>query len=163
VAIDEGHAEGLELDGLLAALTIRYHDNEPGSPWCFVLHVDERARPAQADAVAGIFLGELGGSVLRLPWVRKPSEFLERRASAISLEPDGPGYELRIGRSVELRATRPVETDEPVACGVPGYEHVGTELYADRFVVDDAPFSWELQGNCAFASSFEYRSDGGAA
>jgi hypothetical protein len=158
-AIDEGHAGSLELGGLAAALTLRYDDDEPGSPWRFVLHVAERARQDQSDTIAGIFLGELGGDVLRLPWLRKPSELLERRSSAISFRPDGAGYEVRIGEAVGVLATRPVETDETVACVIPGYERLGTELYADRLLVDDPPYAWELQGNCAFTTSYEYSSE----
>jgi hypothetical protein len=51
-----------------------------------------------------------------------------------------------------------VPTDDPVACGIPGYERAGFELYADELVVDDEPFVWELSGNCAFASDFDYAS-----
>ena len=58
-----------------------------------------------------------------------------------------------------MRATTLVETDQPVACGIPGYDRVGRELYADELVVDDEPFAWELAGNCAFASDFDYSSE----
>jgi len=40
-----------------------------------------------------------------------------------------------------------------------GYERGGNEYFADELGVDDDPFSWELQGNCAFATTFEYTSD----
>src|SRR5438128_5087890 len=40
-----------------------------------------------------------------------------------------------------------------------GYERGGNEYFADELGVDDDPFSWELQGNCAFATKFEYTSD----
>ena len=96
--------------------------------------------------------------MLRLPWVRKPSDLIDVRASRIEVL-DGPdGHELRVGSAVTLRASRPFETDEVVACGIPGYEHPGTELLADELVVDDDPFAWELRGNCAFASPFDYAS-----
>jgi len=155
--VADGHAGDLDLTGLAAAFVIRYDDDEPGSPWSFVVHVDERGSEAQQQALAAILTGELGGeAVLRLPWVSKPSELLDVRASPIEIE-DGPaGHELRVGRAVELRASRPFETDEVVACGIPGYDHPGTELLADELVVDDAPFAWELSGNCAFASPFDY-------
>ena len=64
----------------------------------------------------------------------------------------------RVGRVARVRATRPVPTDEPVACGIPGYDRAGLELYADELVVDDEPFAWELTGTCAFASDFDYAS-----
>jgi hypothetical protein len=152
--IDAGHVNTLDLGGLAAALTIRYDDDEPGSPWSIVLHVDERGTYAQRRALEQIFLGELGGDVLRLPWIRKPRDLVDVRVSRIEL---GDGL-LRVGEAVSLRATRPVETTETVACGIPGYDRPGTELYADSFVVADEPFHWELAGNCAFAVDFEYAS-----
>jgi hypothetical protein len=138
---------------------VRYDDDEPGSPWSFVVHVDERGSAQQQTALAAILTGELGGeAVLRLPWVSKPSELLDVRASPIEIL-DGPdGHELRVGRAVTLRASTPYPTDEVVACGIPGYHQSGVELLADELVVDDAPFAWELSGNCAFASAFDYSS-----
>jgi hypothetical protein len=157
--VAEGHAGDVDLSGLAAAFVIRYDDDEPGSPWSFVVHVDERGSERQQATLAAILTGELGGeAVLRLPWVSKASELLDVRASPIEIV-DGPdGHELRVGRAVRLRASTPFPTDEAVACGIPGYHQPGIELLADELVVDDAPFAWELSGNCAFASAFDYAS-----
>ena len=157
--IDEGRVGEVDVGGLATVLVVSYDDDEPGSPWSVVLHVDDRADEDQHEALAQVFLGELGGPhVSRLPWVRKPRRDLGVRTSRIELVPAGKGYVLRVGTSISLRATEPVETDEPVACGIPGYDHVGLELYAGDFVVEDQPFSWELAGNCAYATDFDYAS-----
>jgi hypothetical protein len=157
--VEEGHAGDVGLSGLAVAFVIRYDDDEPGSPWSFVVHVDERGSEEQRQALAAILVGELGGeAVLRLPWVSKPSELIDVRASPIEIENGASGHKLRVGRVVTLTATRPFETDEVVACGIPGYGNPGTELLADAFVVDDGPFAWELSGNGAFASPFDYSS-----
>jgi hypothetical protein len=158
--VAEGHADGLDLGGLAAAFTIRYDDDEPGSPWSFVVHVDALGSDAQRAALADILVGRLGGDdILRLPWVRKPSELLDVRASPIEIAHGPEGHELRVGRSIELSASRAVETDERVSCVIPGHHVPGRELYAERLAVKDEPFEWELEGNCAFVSSFEYSSD----
>ena len=91
---------------------------------------------------------------MRLPWIRKPRNVIDVRASAIELD----GTTLHVGESVQLDATTPFETAERVACGIPGYERAGTEYTTDRFDVDDGPFHWQLTGNCAFAVDFEYAS-----
>jgi hypothetical protein len=155
--VREGEADGVDLSGLAAAFTIRYDDDEPGSPWSFVVHVDERGSEEQRRALADVLTGRLGGDdVMRLPWVRKPSEELAVRADPIELRSGPDGHELRVGRAVELRATRPFETAERVSCVIPGHHVPGTEYYADRLAVDDDPFAWELAGNCAFVSTFSY-------
>jgi hypothetical protein len=157
--VDEGHADGVDLAGLAAAFTIRYDDDEPGSPWRFVVHVDERGTPAQREALAAILLGRLGGDdVLRLPWVRKPSELLDVRTSPIEIGHGPDGHTLRVGRAIELAASRPFATDEQVSCVIPGHHVPGQELHAERLAVDDEPFAWELGGNCAFVSTFDYSS-----
>jgi hypothetical protein len=157
--ITEGHADGLDLGGLAAAFTIQYDDDEPGSPWRFVVHVDERGTEEQRNALAAILLGRLGGDdVLRLPWVRKPSELLDVRVSSIKISRGAKGHELRVDRAIELTASRPVATEERVTCVIPGHHVPGRELYADRFAVDDEPYAWKLAGNCAFVSTFSYSS-----
>ena len=157
--VEDGHAGEVDLSGLAAAFVVRYDDDEPGSPWSFVVHVDERGSEEQREALASILTGALGGeSVLRLPWVSKPSELIDVRASPIEITHGPAGHELRVGRVIELTASRPFATDEVVACGIPGYDQPGRELLADTLVVDDDPFAWELSGNCAFASSFDYSS-----
>jgi hypothetical protein len=157
--VEDGHAGDIDLSGLAAAFVIRYDDDEPGSPWSFVVHVDERGSEEQRRALASILTGDLGGeAVLRLPWVSKPSELIDVRASPIAITHGHGGHELRVGRVIELTASRPFVTDEVVACGIPGYDNPGTELLADTLVVDDEPFAWELSGNCAFASPFDYSS-----
>ena len=157
--VREGHADGVDLAGLAAAFVIRYDDDEPGSPWSFVVHVDERGSEEQRQALAAILTGKLGGDdVLRLPWVRKPSEELAGRTRAIERRCGPDGLPACSGSAIDLAATRPVETDQRVSCLIPGHHVAGTEHYAERLAVHDEPFDWELAGNCAFVSTFSYSS-----
>jgi hypothetical protein len=152
-----GEADGVPLDGLAAAFAIRYSDDEPGSPWTFVVYVDERGSEEQRTALAEILTGLHGGElVLKLPWVRKPSDLIEVRPAAIDLHVENGDYRLRVGSAIELAASRPFQTDERVSCVIPGHHIAGREYYADRLAVSDDPFSWDLAGNCAFVSTFAY-------
>ena len=156
--VDEGHADGVALDGLGVAMTLRYDDDEPGSPWRFVLYVDDRADDGQRSALEEIMLGRGGGPhILKLPWVRKPSEVIEVRPARVELAEDGKS--LRVGDRAELRVSRRADDGHAVACGIPGYDRGGTEYFADELRVDDEPYSWELHGNCAFATQFDYASE----
>jgi hypothetical protein len=158
-SIESGSVDGVDVSGLAVALVCRYDDDEAGSPWSIVLHVDERGDERQRAALTEVFLGGLGGErVSGLPWVRKARNLIDVRTSPIELTPDGPGYAVRVGSVARARATTLVETDQAVACVIPGYDRGGQELYADELVVDDEPFVWELFGNCAFATDFEYAS-----
>jgi hypothetical protein len=158
--VEDGHVGEVDVSGLAAVLVVRYDDDEPGSPWTIVLHVDAGGSERQRAALADVFLGRLGGErVGVLPWVRKARHLMEVRTDAIELVADGDGYVLRVGEAVRARATRPVPFDSTVRCGIPGYDQPGRELVADEVVVRDDPFSWELTENCAFASRFAYASE----
>ena len=142
--IEDGQIDDLDVSGLNVALDCRYDDDEPGSPWTVTLHLDTRGTGEQITALADLFLNGLE----ELPWIRKARRLVGVDTAEIELE-DG---EARVGGRVRIRATRPVATEEPVACGIPGYERRGTELYADVLTGE----GYELTGNCAFASDFEY-------
>ena len=150
----------VDVSGLATALIVRYDDDEPGSPWTIVLHVDATGDESQQNALADVFLGRHGGpQVGVLPWVRKMSNLVDVRPDRIELVAQGEGYELRIGEAVHARATRPVPSDAVVRCVIPGYDQPGHELVADELTVHDDPFAWELRDNCAFASRFDYASE----
>jgi hypothetical protein len=146
--IDEGRFANTDVSGLAVALVYRYSDDEPGSPWSLVLHVDDGGAEEQRAALRDLFLYGL----TQLPWIRKARDVIDVRASPIEFA-EG---RVRIGNAISVRATRAVETASTVACGVPGYERKGYELYADELVVDDDPFVWGLSGNCAYAGDFDY-------
>jgi len=158
--VEDGHVDAVDVSGLAVALVVRYDDDEPGSPWTIVLHVDAAGNDRQRAMLADVFLGRLGGpKVGVLPWVRKARELVEVRTNAIELEPDGDGYTLHVGDVVRARAVHPAPSDSVVRCGIPGFEEPGRELVADELAVHDDPFSWDLTENCAFASRFTYASE----
>jgi hypothetical protein len=68
------------------------------------------------------------------------------------------GEQLRVGERTRIVATRTVEGQDDVRCGIPGYEETGRELYADVLAVHNDPFDYELTGNCAYRSAFHYSS-----
>jgi len=158
--VEEGYVGDVDVSGLATALVVRYDDDEPGSPWTIVLHVDAAGNHRQRGALADVFLGRLGGPhVGVLPWVRKARHLVDVRANAIELVRDGDGYVLHVGDAVRARATRLASPDSVVRCVIPGYDEPGRELLADELVVRDDPLSWELTENCAFASRFAYASE----
>jgi hypothetical protein len=149
-AIEEGSVGAVDVAGLAAALVYSYDDDEASSPWTLALHLDSRADESQHRALEWLFLEGLR----QLPWIRKARHLIGVQTSTIEID----GASVRVGMTIAASASRRVETKVPVACGIPGYDRAGHELYADELRVDDEPFSWELQGNCAYAGDFDYRS-----
>ena len=86
----------------------------------------------------------------------QPTELFAVRPSVIEILHVPTGHELRVGSVAEISASRPFETDDRVSCVIPGHHIAGAEYYADRLAIDDDPFEWQLNGNCAYVSTFAY-------
>jgi len=156
--IEHGHADDVELDGLAVALAIRYHDDEPGSPWTFVVYVDERADERQLAALESIYTGRLGGDALaHFPWAWKDATCLAVRPVAIEVSHEPRRQLLRVRDRVSLRIRDRYAGPETVTCVIPGHERTGEELVADELrVTDDGPLDFAFEGSCGYASTFDY-------
>ena len=153
----EGHSNGTDLSGLGVVLATSYSDDEEGSPWSFVVYVDEGADDAQRDALEAIFTGRLPGSqVDHFPWAWKPSNQLAVRPAEIEIEHvPGRGW-FRAGRYVYVRVAHPFEDEHTVTCVIPGHERSGREVVAESLEVADEPLAFEFRGKCGYESDFEY-------
>jgi len=156
--IEEGHAVGVDLAGLGVVLATRYSDDEEGSPWSFVLYLDEGADEPQREALSAIFTGASPGTqVEHFPWAWKASELLAVRPARIEIDhTPGRGW-FRAGGFVELRVSGPVESGETVTCVIPGHERTGREIVAESLEVRDDELEFAFRGNCGYESDFDYR------
>jgi hypothetical protein len=154
--IEEGAADGTDLSGLPVALATRYSDDEPGSPWSWILYLDERATTAQRSALEGIYSGAFGGDAARhFPWAWKQSELLAVRPVEFEVDHTTRRQRLRIRDRVSVTIRDRYRGDETVSCIIPGHEHPGEELIADELVVDDV-LSFSFSGVCGYGSTFDY-------
>jgi hypothetical protein len=156
--IEAGEVDGVDVGGLAVVMAIRYHDDEPGSPWRWMLHVDARGSEAQREGIAGVFTGARGGTPLeQFPWAFKPSELLAVVPSEIEIDhTPGRGW-FRAGGSVTVRIREPYATASTVSCVIPGHHRAGREVVAELVSSTGEPAAFELSGTCGFESSFEYR------
>ena len=155
--IEAGHAGGVVLDGLAVALAIRYHDDEPGSPWTFVVYLDARADEAQRQALEALYTGALGGDALaHFPWAWKASTCVAVRPVEIEVSHEPRRQLLRIRDRVTVRIRERYAGLETVTCVIPGHEQPGEELLADELSVDDGPLRFEYTGNCGYSARFDY-------
>ena len=158
-AIAEGHCDDVDLSGLAAVLACRYDDDEPGSPWTVFLYVDERGDPAQREALAQIFTGELGGTpTQQFPWVWKERNLLGWRAAPIEVEHTRRG-QVQGGQPGHGQGGRPGRRPGAGHLCDPGHHRSGEELHAELLRVEEGPLSFEVTGRCAYRATFEYSSD----
>ena len=157
-SIERGQAGGVDLGGRRVAMINRYDDDEPGSPWDFVLFVDDGADAPAHQALADIFLGRAGGTPMRqFPWAYKPSRPIGVRTAAIEIDHTPRRGWFRVGNDIEVRVRDAVDNPEQVTCLIPGHHRHGHELITDlRSSVDTLEFS--LRGRCGYEAGFAYSS-----
>lgn len=153
--IDKGHFGTMPLTGLCAAMAGRWDDAQP--PWHVILYIDERASPAQAQAIEQVFLGRAGGTALS-NYAGAIGQVYGVKRAKIELDHTRGRERLRIGQFVDAATQSLVMMDETISCGIPGHDHPGQELVASRMHVADGPLQWVVDGRCGFATEFDYRS-----
>ena len=155
--IEEGRAADADLSGLAVALAIGYDDDEPGSPWTWMLYLDERGSEEQLAALEAIFTGRLGGDALEhFPWAWKASNPLGVRRSAIEVDHTPRRQWLRVRDHVTVRIRDRFPGEATVTCVIPGHDRDGEELVADELRVDDGPLAFDFSGSCGYAATFDY-------
>ena len=156
--IEHGHADDVGLDGLAVALATRYHDDEAGSPWSYVLYLDERADDGQRATLEAIYTGALGGDALNhFPWAWKRATCLAVRPVEIEVSHEPRRQWLRVRDHLSVRIRDRYTWPETVTCVIPGHARSGEELVADELRVSDGPLQFEYHGNCGYSGSFDYR------
>jgi len=155
----DGHADGVDLSDSLVVMTLRYLDRvQPSTRWEVVLYVDDRVDERQADALASIFLGRAGGTVAD-QYGRAIGEVHAVRRARINVEHVAARKRIDVPGYIIVEAEEPASGDGEVACGIPGLDHPGTELFNDVARSDDPALRWEVVGRGAsFATDFDYRS-----
>jgi hypothetical protein len=160
--VQRGHAGSLDLSDRSVVLSLRYFDNvNPSTRWEVVLYVDHGADDTQTQALADIFLGRAGGTVAAT-YGRAIGEILAVRPARITLEHRMPRKRIDVVGYLTVEAEGEASIDGDVRCGIPGFDHPGTELYGDLARSSDPSLRWEVLGGrkAAFTTDFDYRSDG---
>ena len=157
----EGHAGTIDLRDLKVVMSLRYHDEvQPSTKWEVICYVDERADDEQLAALADIFLGRAGGTVVR-QYGRAIGEVHDVKRARISVEHVQPRKRIDVVGFLRVEAEAAASEAGDVQCGIPGYDHPGTELFGEVLRSEDGPFEWAIVGkrNASFASDFDYASD----
>ena len=158
--VQQGHAGLLDLSDLRTVLSIRYHDRvQPSTRWEVVLYIEERADDDQLNALADIFLGRTGGTVAQ-HYGPAIGEVHAIRRARISLEHTTPRKRIDVLGYLTVEAQGEVSAPGDVRCGIPGFDHPGTELHGDVLQSTDSALRWEVRGrrHAAFTTDFDYSS-----
>jgi len=159
--IEDGHAGPIDLSDLRVVMSLRYRDDvKPSTRWEVTLYIDERADAAQHAAIADIFLGRAGGTVAA-QYGPAIGEVHAIRSARIAVEHIAARKRIDVVGYLTVEAEEPASEPNDVQCGIPGYDHPGTELFGDVLESTDEPMRWAVRGkrNAAFATDFDYSSE----
>ena len=155
--IEEGASDAIDLSGLPVAMVVRYSDDEPGSPWTWILYLDVRATDEQRAALEAIYTGRAGGDAqAHFPWAWKASELAAVRPVAFDVDHTRRRQMLRIRDRVSVRIRDRYQGEETVSCIISGHDRTGEELVTDELVVDDERLQFSYRGVCGYGSTFDY-------
>jgi hypothetical protein len=158
--IRQGHADRTNLSDLQVVMAIRYLDRvQPSTRWEVVLYVDRAADEDQRAAIADIFLGRAGGTVGRL-YGPAIGEVHVVRSAQITLEHVAPRKRIGVVGYLTVEAEGDASAAGDVRCGIPGFDHPGTEYHGEGLRSTDPELRWEVRGrrHAAFATDFDYSS-----
>ena len=93
-----------------------------------------------------------------LNFARSIGTIHEVRPAHIVLNHRANHQEMVISDRVEVRAAGVFESDESVACGIPGFDQPGQEVRSGVLRSADPPLAWDVRDRCGFASDFSYSS-----
>jgi hypothetical protein len=158
--IVDGHANEIDLSGLAVTLATRYSDDEEGSPWSWILYLDERGGAEEHRALEEIWTGRVpGDQISHFPWARKASHLLGVKPALIEVDHTPNRGWFRVKDVVSVRISGLYPGDETVTCGIPGHDRSGEEVIAEQLRVDDEGLRFEFSGVCGFVADFDYRSN----
>ncbi|HKZ49338.1 MAG TPA: DUF1326 domain-containing protein [Thermoplasmata archaeon] len=157
--IDRGKYGDVAVDGLNVALAVHSPGPMLKTKWDLALYLDERASPAQRDALGAIFGGQAGGEPAALgPFVGK---VLGVRSVRIDFEADGRRRRMQIPSLAEMEIEAlPGQGDREVTLGhvpfiaVPNQTTVVAK--SKRLSLHDHHWNWELSDKNGFYSPFSF-------
>ncbi len=158
--IEDGDAEGIDLDGLNVALAVRSPGHMAKVEWTVALYLDERADDKQSDALTRIFTGQAGGHPERL--ASHIGTVLGISSVAMEFTMDDRRRSMRIGDigSVEIEAIEGQQGENVTVTGhplaiAPGYPV--TAARSTQLDYHDHGLDWELSEKNGFFSPFAYQ------
>lgn len=157
--IDQGHFNGMSLDGFNVVVALHTPGNMADGDWKAAVYLDDRADSDQQDALGTIFGGQAGGHPAHL--AELISDVRGVKSVSLTFETDGKRGRIRVGEvggaeaeSVEGQDGKaPTIENHPLAVA-PGYPAVVAKTSRAHF--NDFGIRFDVSGRNALLSPFSY-------
>lgn len=157
--IASGLVDGVDVSDLTVAVVADTPALMSEGGWRIGMFMDAAASPEQAEALSGVFSGQLGGPMAGLgPLI---GENLGARTAAIQYLDDGRRHTVRVGDAVSIEVEDFVSPLDPTGRGVKvsGVGFPADTLAAGRAAsssVDAFGLTWDNTGKNAFSAPFAW-------
>ena len=141
-------------------MATRYSDDEEGSPWSWILYLDERGPAEQHRALEEIWAGRVAGEQLEhFPWAWKPSHLLGVHPAQIELDHTPAPPVVQGPRRRHRPRLGPLRRRRDDHVRDPGPRTIRARRSSPASSsVDDAQLRFEYAGVCGYAATFDYGS-----
>jgi hypothetical protein len=160
--IESGEVDGIDVSGLLYGVSVFIAGNILAGNFRAVRYIDDRATPAQEEALLKVFRGELGGPLEQLAQL-VGEEVAVRRAPMTFTVDEGAGI-LRIGDAVEAEMApyrgptgEPTRLVESIFSTIPGSPAYVSKASRFRMAEPELGIDLDLSGHNAIQGYFELR------
>jgi len=157
--INKGSKDGVDLAGLNAALAVHTPKQMTDGNWKVALYLDDKAEPAQAEALGAIFSGQAGGHLANLaPLI---SEVTGVKSVPISFEESGGTRGVVVGDALTMRVEQVIGMDgqNPAVITNPLLGAITQPVTQAKSVEVTYHDAWEFQtsGRNSFITDFAYQ------
>ena len=157
--IGSGQVDGLDVSGLNVAVVADTPPLMSDGGWRLGLFMDAAASPQQAEALGGVFSGQLGGPMEGLgPLV---GEMIGTEVVPIAYVDEGRRHRVRVGDAIDIEVEDFVSPLDATGLGirVSGVGFPADTLAAGRAMsstVDAFGLKWDNEGKNAFSAPFAW-------
>lgn len=159
--IEKGNVNGVDVSGLTIAVLAHVPGNILKGNWRAVVYVDEKATPAQQEAILNVWTGKLGGPIADLAKLIGEVVAVERVPITVKVE-KGKGS-VKIGKAMEAEMApfqgatgQPTTLHDTVFTTIPGSPAYVGKASKYRANVPKLGFNINLKDHDAVQGSFRF-------
>ncbi len=159
--MDRGVIDGIDVSGLTVAAAVAIPGNAVKGNWKAVLYVDDRASPAQQDALLAVFSGQRGGPVADLAQLVGEVAAVERAPIRFAFHAGKGSLDIGSAIAATMEPLRsgggtPTTLNDAVFSVIPGAPSYVGKTTAFRQAVPALGQALDLGGHSAVQGSFVF-------
>jgi hypothetical protein len=159
--IDRGQINGIDVSGLSLVNVTQIPGNILAGNWRQVIFVDDRATPAQREAILNAFGGKLGGPLADL--AKLVGEVVAVHSAPIEYRVEGGKGTLRVGNVLDAEMApytdatgKPTTIHDTVFSTIPDSPAYIAKASRNRVNIPEHGMTWEFSGRNAIQDTFDY-------